>query len=416
MRWLYLLLISSFGPYIFLSIGIRLEHFVIYSALVFIVATNSMRIMNSELILLPILFLSILFTAPFVGLLLVDYSINTGLIISQIENYLQPIAIIFICFSISNRLSSNELEIAFSRLLKVLVIMMALHTLISFAMYLYPMLEFWRYFTGADLIYTEDPLIKGYTAAEVARTAGRVSGVFTQIFEAGYAYAIGLISWAYLYSKYRNFMSFKFTALLLIIFGGLLVSSKVFIVFGLGLSFYCFNRKLLIFFWIMLGFFLIALSQLIHVDLSFFAKSFKYASRLTNVSPETIFSVFTGNRFSFESSVIINMNEILITNPFFGRGYGSLQNSDFSLYEVLFIGGLVGLSAYVLLFLMFIRLSFFFNNNLDRNYYVSIIVLTIFTSLAAPTITANRVSIFFWIIWAFSTAIVFSKSRSKNNA
>ena len=65
-----------------------------------------------------------------------------------------------------------------------------------------------------------------------------------------------------------------------------------------------------------------------------------------------------------ESSVIINMNEILITNPFFGRGYGSLQNSDFSLYEVLFIGGLVGLSAYVLLFLMFIRLSFFFNNNL----------------------------------------------------
>lgn len=410
---LNILVISAFGPYVFLSFGLRLEHVVIYSLFLIFVITNQIRIKNNVFFLLPILTLLFLFLTPLFGFISSDYSNGSAFALSQIENYFQPFAIVIICFSIISNLNYEELESLLAMILKIILIMMVFNTIISFLMYIYPTLTYWRVFTGADLIVTDDPLKLGYTASELARTAGRISGVFTQVFEAGYAYSLAIISWAYLYSKYRDFLIFQNGILLILLFGGFLVSSKVFIVFGLGLFVYCFNRKIVLFLWSLFAFIIATFVFLIQIDVSFFAKSFKYAGRLLNVNFDTVFAIFTSNRFDSDSAILTNMKGVLLSNPFFGKGFGSIQNSDFSLYEILYIGGIVGTFFYLSLLLILLWFVFFIKDILVKRFYFSIILLTIVTSLAAPTITANRISLLFWVVMSIFIVMVFCNSKLK---
>ena len=394
---LNILVISAFGPYVFLSFGLRLEHVVIYSLFLIFVITNQIRIKNNVFFLLPILTLLFLFLTPLFGFISSDYSNGSAFALSQIENYFQPFAIVIICFSIISNLNYEELESLLAMILKIILIMMVFNTII----------------TGADLIVTDDPLKLGYTASELARTAGRISGVFTQVFEAGYAYSLAIISWAYLYSKYRDFLIFQNGILLILLFGGFLVSSKVFIVFGLGLFVYCFNRKIVLFLWSLFAFIIATFVFLIQIDVSFFAKSFKYAGRLLNVNFDTVFAIFTSNRFDSDSAILTNMKGVLLSNPFFGKGFGSIQNSDFSLYEILYIGGIVGTFFYLSLLLILLWFVFFIKDILVKRFYFSIILLTIVTSLAAPTITANRISLLFWVVMSIFIVMVFCNSKLK---
>jgi len=417
-RWLYLLLASAFGPYIFMSIGVRLEHIVLYSLLLFFTVTNSLHVKNNLFFGLPLFFLLLLILIPFFGLpFYYENVISNGLIFSQIENYLQPFTIVIISFSILHKLSYEKIENSFLVFLKVFIVLMSIHTLLSFCIFLFPKLPFWRNFTGqAEIDVSYDLTREGFTASELARIGGRITGVFTQVFEAGYAYSLVLLSWAYLHSKYGNFLIFQNLFLVLIIIGGLLVSSKIFLVFGLGLFFIFFNMKLRIFLLGVLGYFSIVIVTLIfNIETStFLYKPLKFINRLLNVNSDNIFSVLTGNRFSSGSNVYLSTKEVLQTSPIIGKGYGSIAVSDFSLLEVLNLGGVLGVIVYLCLFLFFIFLLFFIKNWLDWRFYFSIIVLTLFSSLAAPTLTANRVSIFFWIIWSFMVTLVVFKSKLRN--
>jgi len=412
-RFLYLLLVSAFGPYISMSMGIRFDHAMVYFLLIIFFTTNSISTKNHYIFLTPLSILILLFITPFVGLVLYDNSISYALTLSQIDNYFQPLVVVIICFSALNKLNYQNINKTFRIFLTIFIVFMAIHTLASISMYLFPKLLFWRHFTGAGLIaISEDTARIGLTAAELARIGGRISGIFTQVFEAGYAYSIALISWAYLNNKYRKFMLFQNIALVLLIIGGLLVSSKVFLVFGLSLFIYCFEKKIRLILFGILGYFSIALALfLFNINFEFIAKPIKYLNRLVDVDRLNILEVFTGNRFSSDSSITIGINEILQNFPIIGKGYGSIQTSDFSLYEVITLSGIIGVALYLFLFLFFIFLLFIIKDRLDRKYYLSIIILTVFSSLAAPTITANRISIFFWIIWSFMATIAFFQSK-----
>jgi hypothetical protein len=120
-----------------------------------------------------------------------------------------------------------------------------------------------------------------------------------------------------------------------------------------------------------------------------------------NFNSNNFFQIFTGGRFSEESSIIKGIDRVLDISPYIGNGYGSIANADFSLYEVIAIGGLLNVAIYLSLFVMFLIHVASVKDKLIRSYYFYLITITIFSSLAAPAITANRISLIFWIIFSF---------------
>ena len=151
-----------------------------------------------------------------------------------------------------------------------------------------------------------------------------------------------------------------------------------------------------------------------NLELSFVPDLVKFTSRLLNASPANFLEIYTSGRFGEGSLIMGNMIEIINNSPFIGYGYGSVATSDFSLYEVLSISGMFGISLYLFVFVIMIVILFRIMDAQLSYFYFFLIVLTAFSSLAAPTITANRISIFFWIIFTYIAKLSFLETKQKS--
>jgi len=405
------MLISMFGWYVVPSIGIRLEHLVIYSLLVFLSVTNNLSLKNDAVIFLIVTCLLVNVFVPLIGFCLYDKVLTSTLAISQFENYSQMLSIVLIVFSSFRASDYNQVKGYFHYLIKVFIILMALHTFISIGMLLFPTFNFWNAFTGNSFI-TELPTEVNMTAAQLARSAGRSSGIFTQIFEAGYAYAIALVSWVYLYNALSKFIKFQNIVLYLIIIGGFISYSKVFLVLGL-VSFVFLANKTFLLKVVSVLFICLFVPFLLNIEIGVFNKGLIYFKRLIFIdSGHSLIDVYTSGRFSDESIILKNMGDIFLNSPLIGYGYGSIKTSDFSLYEVLSLGGVVGILMYFILFLLLFFSCFLIKDRDIKKYYFCIVGITLVSSLSAPVISANRVSVIFWIISA--TIITLGSTQTKN--
>ena len=131
-----------------------------------------------------------------------------------------------------------------------------------------------------------------------------------------------------------------------------------------------------------------------------------------------MFDIYTSGRFSDNSIIILNMKDIVFNSPIFGYGYGSIRSSDFSLYEVISLGGLAGILIYLLLFLHLFYICFSIQNKRIRELCMYTMLITLLTSISAPTITANRVSVIFWIVISLVVAlnvIQFNRGSAKRS-
>jgi len=161
----------------------------------------------------------------------------------------------------------------------------------------------------------------------------------------------------------------------------------------------------------MFGFVIIFTAFIFDINMGVFEKGLVYIKRLIFMSPDvSMFDIYTSGRFADDSIIVTNMKDIVLHSPVFGYGYGSIKSSDFSLYEVLSLGGLVGVISYLLLFLYLSYLCFSIRDVKIKELYVYVLVITISTSLSAPTITANRINVIFWII--ISMAVLLNITQS----
>jgi len=393
---IFLILLSSFGPYIYPSKGIRLEHIIIYSFLIIICLTNSIRIKKNSNLGFLLFTLVTIIIIPFFSYALLDKSISNNLAISQFENYFQPLSIFLICISTLHASNYYKIKECLDFVIKIFVIFMAIHTMfILIATQLFPDSLVLNFFTGQRVI-TELTWETSMNASELAQSAGRYSGVFTQVFEAGYAYALALISWAYLVNNNFPSMKYKYVALLLICIGGIMTYSKVFLVLGL-LSFVVIIRNTLLLRYLSVFFLLGIVTSLFNLEI--FSKGFIYLTRLIFIEEGySVFDIYTSGRFVSDSNIWIGMWDVILNSPFYGYGYGSIQTSDFSLYEVISLGGLIGVLANLFLFFILFFINAKIKDRAIKRYYFYILLVTILSSLAAPVITANRVSVVFWIL------------------
>ena len=178
--------------------------------------------------------------------------------------------------------------------------------------------------------------------------------------------------------------------------------SKIFLVIGmpLFLFFIGLKRFLYISFFVFLSFLIILYfnNELFQIIRDY--EGMKYIYRLIGFSGNFL-DVFTSGRFSDDSLIIPGIIYTLSTNTFFGFGYGSIETSDFSFYEIISLGGVINLLAYSLLLIFMILPIFFLKSTKDIYFYSFFILLSFMSSIAAPIFTANRISIIIWYVVIF---------------
>lgn len=399
---IYILLISAFGPYLLPSIGIRFDHFVIYGIFFFLAVSKRIYISKNSSILLMLFLLLTIFITPFFNSINPEYVISNSLFISQIENYLQPIIIFLVICSLMPK-NKNDLDKVFNKGLEVILWLIAFNTLLSIYILLNPDTSLLRIFTGSKIIGDYGGFNQ-VTSAELNLTAGKFSGVFNQTFLVGFIYSFGLLAWAYIY-KNENSHKTRLKKIILFIFiaiGGVMSFSKIFLVIGmpLFLFFIGLKRFLYISFFVFLSFLIILYfnNELFQIIRDY--EGMKYVYRLISFSGNFL-DVFTSGRFSDDSLIIPGIIYTLSTNTFFGFGYGSIETSDFSFYEIISLGGMINLLAYSLLLIFMILPIFFLKSTKDIYFYSFFILLSFMSSIAAPIFTANRISIIIWYVVIF---------------
>ena len=125
-------------------------------------------------------------------------------------------------------------------------------------------------------------------------------------------------------------------------------------------------------------------------------------------------TLISSGRLGYDSSIVPIFEKVLQNRPFTGYGFGSIASADFAYLEPVYISGLIGLTAYMLIYFYILFLSLFkaLNNRKEAVLLFLIWTLLWFAALGAPSITANRVSI---IIWILTTLIISIISRKNFN-
>ena len=129
------LIIASFGPYVFPAYGLRSEHLLIYPLLLFSVPILLMR-QRPFYLYKPILGMLVLLSWITLWTLAVtlfgDYTHESPYkLVSSLENYIQPIAVIILVLCWASFKSYTELSRFFNRLFRVFILLLCLNSLLA---------------------------------------------------------------------------------------------------------------------------------------------------------------------------------------------------------------------------------------------------------------------------------------------
>ena len=404
-RFTILLCIAALGPYVLSAMGLRLEHFVIYGSLLYVICTMSLGKgfqVDRSVFSLLVLSLAMVFWIFVASLRNISWATPYG-ICAGLENFTQPVALIIVISSAMEGLDRG----ARLHLLRVAgistIFMLCTNSCLAILTMFYDTWPFTQYFVIAS-----DAGLGTVSVMELASAGGRLSGVFNQPAEAGLAYSIGAIVWVYLATTCKRINSIAWISLILLIIGGLLSTSKTFILGGFPLSIsYWFGT--------VLRCLRIRKSTLIGgigwgvagaVGFSFAAESWRglglFLRFFSSDSYENgIIYLFTGTRFGGnESGVGSLFSRTWNESPILGFGVANAQGLDNGYIESFFYGGMIGLVCHIAL-LGVILLAGIRALRTDPELswlLICLWVLIIGASIGAPVLTLNRSSIFLWII------------------
>ncbi|MGK7376402.1 hypothetical protein ACSFXN_01100 [Planococcus sp. 1R117A] len=393
-----LLILASFGPYLSISLGIRADNVLVYIGgvlfLVVLLSRKEIKIYKNIYTLLIIWF--ILFCFLFFRTVIFRGFISINAFVAEINNFTQPLFILFFfaCLIFSNDLKS--IRDILVKTGKILLILLSLNTLWIFLGMFVDLTVINQYFWRGE-----------NSVASRAALHGRFSGIFNQPVEAGICYSIGLFVWIYI--KSLNKSAIKITdivILILIVLGGSLTVSKVFIIFSIPLfliyliSVQNTRRKLLK---------ILLVVPLIYFPIySFFIKEWTgldYFLRLfdtSNYKQGGVINLVTAGRYGSEASQqSIYFKRIFDKAPIIGEGLGSQNVYDSAFFHIFSSGGLTALGVYILLLIYFIWMSYKFYkyslNSQEFKLFLALVLITIFGGLGAPVLTLNRSSVVLWV-------------------
>lgn len=410
------IIVASFGPHVFRSYGLRSDHLLIYSLLLFVVPIFIIRQRF------------IRWSPPTVGILVLLWGITIWTLgvstfeyyptvsflkyLSSIENYTQPIAVIILVLVFVRHTLYIDFLLSFKHLCQCLIFMLCLNSVFAFCSIFFDLSNLMRPFVLS--------CFGDVSVSQIGCTVGRYSGIFNQPVENGLTYSLGLLSWGYLNRSSAKTGFIDYCILFILIIGGTLAVSKVFLFGGIPLLIVYLNplgnfKKY--FNW---RFFLVAILGccVILVIIRFWI-GWDFISIYFKINSETnLISMFTGGRFGAENSSMSSYfakvwNEV----PLCGFGFGTVACYDNGYLEFFHQGGIIALFAYFALLGIYFWYSLrgFLSGYEEGRLLLAYFILTMGASWGSGVITANRFSPIFWVLTTFLFLMLQVRLREKVN-
>jgi hypothetical protein len=313
------------------------------------------------------------------------FSKNLLLVLAQMENYFGLIVVYFLWASIFERLAAEH----HAKICRLFVYCVCVNTvLIMLGMLIGPQIFdiFDNTFVNADRLDCVDCFSDvTIRLSQLSFYVGRYSGVFTQVSDAGVITSLAtiLLCNQKIWSD-RIVQIFVFG---LVLAGGVLSGSKIFFM-TLTLTLLFFSLRSTKAAACALG----LASLVLGVYYFNVGVPWQFSRLINNLSADNVFHIYTSFRFTEDSFIMKEFENIYNGSSLIGRGFGYLASSDNAMLEVFSIGGFLGVALYLLYTIVF----FFDVVRFTRFDFYSIALPTIvvFSSLAAPILTGNKIGFF----------------------
>ena len=411
-----ILLISAFGPLLIPSMGIRLDQFLLYAYLPVAVGLFCVgrRSLLSKSVPLAILFIFIFITAWTLIVTVggvpdhVGASYRTTMDeLAAFENYAHTIALITVlgvAIDLSNGPKSSSL---LDKLGSILIVLMCLNAVIAMS----------AIFTGSF------PLAKyfvpgfqdvGDTPFELVSEIGRFTGIFDTPSAAGAAYSVTLLLWCYLSRKSDKHLIRNYLAGGILIVGGTITISKIFLFGGIPLFFV---------YWMLPGrissrMTLKLLSVIVAAIIAIIIFSELWIG-LPNISgffvsddnydPVGRFFHFIKIRYGTADGILFGgiFSYVWDVSPVVGLGFSYLAIAD-SAYLLYFMeGGIISLLLYVIfvLFIIYLGVQEWRNGYEIGRFLAFLGGFLLIAGIGAPIITMPRTGMIFWTVLLLALAV-----------
>lgn len=327
---------------------------------------------------------------------------ETANFLSGIKNLGEPLMILSLFMFVRKSDLNNDNSELLSVFSKTLITMLVINSIWIF-------LTMFRDLSAINIYFWGD----GDSVAARALTNGRYSGMFNQPMESGTIYSIGIFCWYYLSRRENNIKSFDMITLILLIVGGIMSVSKIFLFIGLPifallmLQSKVFYKKL----------FKIAVWGVV---LIFLAKKIgdlwsgtNYLLRFFN-SSQNLINLVTAGRFGENSQQGELFSGVASHNWLVGGGFGFSEVYD-SLYFYFFsVAGAIG---FIFLAIIMGNLMNMWLLSMKKSIYKEesimlglMIILLLAGGFGAPILTLNRVSLIVWLM----IGIIYKEMYLKN--
>jgi len=310
------------------------------------------------------------------------------------EHIAQPLVVVTVVWSLGRILPPESLTEGLNRALNILVWGLCLNSL----------LVVWLIATGeigpfaAWLPATaSDPAAVWATAMQ----GGRYAGIFYQPFESGLSYSLAALAWYRLQSQRRRTAFWEYARLTLLVFGGLVSVSKVFLLAALPL-FIAFvlvrkvNRALIASLFVLIA----AVFVFYRVQDNWNGSSLMTGYFSFEKGADAL-DLYTGNRFAHDrTQVEEQFSEVWNTAPIFGFGFAPFEIIDSGFLWAFAGGGAIGVMIFALLLSRaLIQTANLVKENREQVFPFLMLLLMVMAAVGAPAFTINRGSTVFWTLY-----------------
>jgi hypothetical protein len=400
----YLLVLSIFGPYVLSGFGLRTEQLVIYPLCLMVLLLRHKRPGLPRGLRRPVfLWISILALGLAVSLW---FGRPVSKIFAGADDYLLPIAAIIVLSSCVASSRRGDKGFDGYQLCGAIHLVLLLNAFIECLEGAFPEIAqqlawFWTGTTGT-----------GQAVGWYALDAQRLLGIFNQPMEQGVAYGVGLFCWLYrAYVKPPGARHYGLLAVL--IFAGVIGTSKVFLFGALPLFVVCYapsvahgRRRAFRVTAMVLGIGLVLLATW-HYG-SALARLWPGSARIVEMyQDDNLMAGVTAGRLSTSEQGALRplISKVYEASPFFGIGFGGLEAVDSAYVSVYMASGIAGLLLYaILLATLLQRAIVSWSGNGLAWLGAATVVFIAAVGIGVPVLTLNRASTLMWCwLWIIAS-------------
>lgn len=407
------LLLAIFGPYVLPGSGLRTEHLLLYPVMIVALFSHvCRRRVPVPLVWIILLFITYGLSSSLTSLISVQpttaglYEFAAGL-----DSIALPVANIVATIFLVRM--SGDPKAFLVTMCKILLILLAINSaVITLQVVVDPFLG------GTLRVFWQDANVTGRSTAEVAMSNSRFSGVFNQPAEAGAAYALGLVISSAMPFNNR----YRFLVQLALLAGLASTGSKFFLLAAVvsiltiaitrcGVS-ESFTRLA-----ILAGAYLTSLfmAWVLGVERQIVG-SLTRVLQITDsgLGPSTALGALTSDRVGGDNNNFAAIAPVLESNPIFGFGISGREMAYDSFWvETLYRGGIFGL---LLMTLILAASLIILRQGKATSWPVSLgigfFLIVSIGSLGIGTLTANRISSLFWILFTSLALVILEGGRN----